>query len=58
MSLRNQFDREMESIERDFENGDMTEKEYRDSIREMERDYREAARESAQEAYYAEYERW
>ncbi len=53
-----QFDLEMESLEEQHENGDITSKEYSRLIQEVERDYRDAARESAQDAYDEELDRW
>ena len=54
----NQFDREEKTLERALERGDITQKEYNAALRELHRDYREAARESAQNAYEREMERW
>lgn len=53
-----QLDREIESLERDYENGFISINELNRSIRELERDYAEAARERAQEAYENELDRW
>lgn len=58
MSYRTQFDREEETIEREFEEGTITEKEYREAMSDIRRGYREAAREAAQEAYDRELDRW
>ena len=52
------FEREMESLDQDLENGTIDTKEYNRNIREIENDYRDAARESAQEAYDREMDRW
>jgi len=54
----NQFDREEEALERDLERGNISQKEYNAAMRELQRDYRESARESAQNAYDREMERW
>ena len=54
----NQFDREEEALERDFEEGRISEKEYRDEMRNLRREYQEAARQSAEDAYNREMERW
>lgn len=52
------YDREMEAIEDDYANGDLTVTEFNQAIREVESDYRAAAEESAQSAYDNEMERW
>jgi len=54
----NQFDRELQNLEDDLENGNVSSKEFRKEMRELERDYREFARESAQDAYDEEMNRW
>ena len=53
-----QFDFEMEALEEQLEGGEITSKEYGKLSRELERDYRDAARESAQDAYDNELEQW
>ncbi len=54
----NQWDREVEVLERMLEEGRISQDEYNETMRDLERDYRDAARESAQEAYERELERW
>jgi hypothetical protein len=54
----NQFDREEDALARDLERGDISQKEYNAAMRELQCDYRLAARESAQNAYDQEVERW
>jgi predicted nucleic acid-binding Zn-ribbon protein len=51
-------EREIESLDNDLANGDIDIKEYSRNVRDMEHDYRESARESAQNAYEREMERW
>ncbi len=53
-----QFDFEMEALEDQLESGDITPTEYGRLSRELERDYRDVARESAQDAYDNELDRW
>jgi len=53
-----QYDREEAALIRDFEEGRITRKELNKALWDLERDYREAARESAQRAYDQEMERW
>lgn len=52
------FDREMEALEKDYENGDCTRSEYLRWRGELEQDYRAAAEDAARNAYEAELERW
>ena len=54
----NQFDREEDQIEQDYENGVITAKERNQYLRDLQREYRDAAHEAAQEAYEREVERW
>lgn len=54
----NQFDREEEAIEAAYSRGDIDMKERNRQLRELHRDYRAAAQESAQDAYDQELERW
>lgn len=56
--MMDQFDTEVESLETDLANGDITLKEYSSSLRELEKDYSGAAQEAAQEAYDNEMDRW
>jgi len=53
-----QYDREEAALFRDFEEGRITQKELNKALRDLERDYREAAGESARRAYDQEMERW
>ena len=54
----NQFDRELQNLEDDLESGNISSKEFGKEMRELERDYRDAARESAQRAHDDEMGRW
>ena len=54
----NAWDREEEQLSRDLEAGNMSVKEYNLAMRDLQRDYRDSARESAQEAYDREMDRW
>jgi hypothetical protein len=56
--MKTQIEREEEALERDLDNGVIDHKEYNRQMRELQQDYRESARESAQEAYDREMERW
>lgn len=53
-----QFDIELEVLEEQLKSGDITTAEYGCLSCELERDYRDAARESAQDAYDNEFEQW
>lgn len=53
-----QLDNELEGLEEQLEGGDITPEEYNRLSRELERDYRDAAKESAQDAYDDELEQW
>ncbi len=53
-----QWEREEEAIERDYEKGFMKNKQRNEALRDLRRDYAAAARESALEAYETEMERW
>lgn len=55
MSIQIRLEREIDLIKND---DSMSAKEKRREIREVERDYRDAARESSQRAYDEEYENW
>lgn len=54
----NQFDREEEYLCNAYNNGEISLQEYNREMRELQRAYRESARESAQEAYDSEMGRW
>lgn len=58
MSIESQFEREEELIEQDYAAGNISSDERNRLLRDLHRDYREAARESAQDAYDREMERW
>lgn len=58
MSMERQYERELEGLENELEEGCISQKEYNQRLRDLDRDYREAARESAREAYNNEYDRW
>jgi hypothetical protein len=53
-----QFEREEEALEEAYNNGEITAKEYNKQMQELQRDYRAAAQEAAQEAYDNEMGRW
>lgn len=54
----NQWEREEEQLERDLADGLISQKEYQQQLRELQRDYRGAAEEAADRAYRDEMERW
>ena len=56
--VERQLEREEANLEQELEEGTITQKEYNDAMRELQRNYRAAAEESAQGAYEAEMERW
>ena len=56
--LSRQMQREQECLDRDLENGAIDIKEYNQQMRDIEADYRDAARDAADEAYDREMERW
>ncbi len=56
--MNSQYDREVEQLERDYADGLITLAEFNEAMRELERDYRSAAEESAQRAYDDEFNRW
>ena len=58
MGLRDQFERDMEELESDYEQGLMSREEFNRAVKELEREYRWEANESAQRAYDEEMERW
>lgn len=53
-----QLEREEEALTQQYENGEISTKEYNDAIRELYRDARAFAEERAREAYERELERW
>lgn len=58
MSIESQFKKEEQSIEDDLANGVISDQEYNDQMRELQRDYCAAAEESAQRAYDDEMINW
>lgn len=54
----NQFDREELELENDLAAGRITQAQYNMAMRDLQQDYRESARESAQQAYDDELDRW
>jgi hypothetical protein len=56
--LSRQMQREEECLDRDLKNGVINIKEYNQSMRDLEADYRDAARDAASKAYDCEMERW
>lgn len=46
----NWYDRELETLDRDLANGTLTQTEYNQSLRDLEREYAESAREAAENA--------
>ncbi len=53
-----QLEREEEALEEAYNNGEITAKEYNKQMQELQRDYRAAAQEAAEEAYENEMGRW
>ena len=56
--MATQYELEEQQLEDDLANGDISTSEYNSSMRSMQRQYREEARESAEEAYHDEMGRW
>ncbi len=56
--MMDQFDREEEALGQAWERGDISQKEYNMAMRDLQREYRESAHESARDAYERELERW
>ncbi len=56
--MRAQFDREEDAINAALERGDITQKEYNQQMRDLARDYKEAAYEAGERAREEELERW
>ena len=54
----NQLEREERHLEEQLESGDISSHEYNREMKELQRDYRDAAQESASRAYEDELERW
>lgn len=52
------WDREIEQVGRDYNEGLIDLREYNRRIQEINRDYRDAAKEAASEAYLRELENW
>ena len=58
MDPRTRVDRELEIIEDELNHGQITLTEHNDAVRDLERSYRDEAREAAQEAFDREMEQW
>lgn len=58
MPWESQFDREENHLVEQFNSGLITRDEYNKQMRELQRDYRAAAQEAAQDAYDREMDRW
>lgn len=58
MSIQSQLEREEEALEEAYARGEISSTELREQMRELQRDYRSAAQESAMDAYDAEMDRW
>ncbi len=58
MSIERQMEKEEQYLEDELESGSISLNEYNDAMRELERDYRGAAEESAQRAYDDELRNW
>jgi hypothetical protein len=58
MNFESQFEHEQESLDRQLEAGTITSARHRELVRDLWREYRDAAREAAQRAYDSEMERW
>ncbi len=56
--MNRQMEREVEQLERDLADGHISQAKFNKEMREMERDYRAAAEESARDAYDREMDRW
>ena len=54
----NAFERELQQLEQDLENGEITIKEYNRLLRDMEADYISQAQQEAQEAYDYRLQNW
>lgn len=58
MSAQSQYEREENDIQERYARGEITKAEMWAELKELQRDYREAAREAASEAYEREMEQW
>lgn len=58
MSLESQFEREEAILDEQLAAGQISPSEHRSAMRELQRDYRAAAREAAEDAYDREINRW
>jgi 3-isopropylmalate dehydratase small subunit len=56
--MRRQMERELDRLEVDLREGRITQSEYNQEVREIERAYQHAAEESARDAYDRELGRW
>lgn len=58
MIMHLQYEREEEDIQRRYAAGEITNEQMWKELRELQRNYAQAAREAAQEAYERELDRW
>ena len=58
MSIESQMQREEDYLCQQYNSGQITQQEFNQQMRELQRDYRAAAQEAAQRAYDNEMERW
>lgn len=58
MQNTTQYEREEQQLEDDLSDGRITQAEYNSQMRDLQRDYRESARESAEAAYEQELGNW
>lgn len=54
----NAFDQEVQLLDEQYENGEISSQEYNTALNELSRGYQEAREESAQKAYDDEFEQW
>ncbi len=54
----NEYEQAEQDIEEQLENGEITQKEYWEQLRALQRDYTESAEEAARDAYDREMDRW
>lgn len=52
------YDKEMAQLDKDLNEGLISQKEYDRCVRELDQDYEDAAQDAAQEAYDREYDQW
>ena len=56
--VQRQIEREEEALEKQYNDGELTLKEFNKAMAELQAEYREAAHEAAQEAYNRELNEW